>query len=99
MSFGVERYGFLWKAWTIRPGCREPLTTRTNHAARIPPRYEAPHPEGLQKGPLFQYLHRKDDRRRFKAEVLRLCCEQIYPFDDPGILAEKVAQRGACGGL
>jgi hypothetical protein len=52
--------------------------------------YDQPHPEGLQKGPLFMYLHRKNDRRRFKQEFLRACREQIYPFDDPTKVEVKV---------
>jgi hypothetical protein len=52
--------------------------------------YDQDHPEGLQKGPLFKYLHRKNDRRRFKQEFLRACREQIYPFDDPVKVEYKV---------
>ncbi|CAD7937056.1 unnamed protein product [Amoebophrya sp. A25] len=39
---------------------------------------------------LFQYLRRKNDRRKFKKELYRQFREDLYPFDAPQALQEKV---------
>eukprot|EP00392_Amoebophrya_sp_AT5.2_P008134 g8153.t1 len=39
---------------------------------------------------LFQYLRRKNDRRKFKKELYRQFREDLYPFDAPELLQKKV---------